>query len=299
MRLRVAVCTNRGAPAVTACLTALADQPLTDAPLLVLSAPSQSDHQAHRGQVAAVLPRAEVVVEPRAGLSVARNRALSLCGDDDVLAFLDDDAIPGPGWAAALTGAWVAAERAVACVGGPIRPRFLAPRPRWLADELLPNLTVLDYGPLPVEVDPRTHPLYGANVSFRCGPLRRVGGFDPALGHRGRRERFGEEDAAERALADAGYRARYEPGAWVEHLIAPERLRRSAVLRRRFHYGRRLGRDGARDPGLALRQAARSSAGVLAAAGGRRPDAAMARGARVAENAGVLAGLLAGRTQRQ
>jgi len=125
--------------------------------------------------------------EPRPGLSLARNRALEACDEDDVLAFVDDDAIVFPGWLGALEAAWRDAGARTGCLGGPILPRFPAGRPDWLSDALLPALTVLDLGPAPLVLDPSTTTVYGANVSFRVGPLRAVGGFDPAFGHAGKR----------------------------------------------------------------------------------------------------------------
>jgi len=85
---------------------------LSEPKLQVLSAP-------------VVLP-ASVLVEPRHGLSRARNRALDWCDEDDVLAFVDDDAVVGAGWYSALQRRWDEASGDVACIGGPIRPRWRA-----------------------------------------------------------------------------------------------------------------------------------------------------------------------------
>ena len=233
-------------------------------------------------------PGITVLHEPRPGLSRARNRVLLECADDDVLAFVDDDTLVGEGWLAALQAAWGQAPPRVACIGGPIRPRFEGPRPSWLSDRLLPVLTTLDYGPDARDLDPFVTTVYGANISFRAGPLRDVGGFDPWLGHGGRATGFGEEDEAERALARAGFVVRYEPGPWVEHVIPARRTRPVAFLRRRLEYGAGLGARGGRAPVRAARQLASSAAGAPLAA--LRGDAAltMERATRVAENAGVL-----------
>jgi GT2 family glycosyltransferase len=210
------------------------------------------------------------------------------CEDSDVIAFVDDDAIVGDGWLEAMQGAWERAEERVACIGGPIRPRFTAGRPAWLSDRLLPVLTTLDYGPDARDLDPFETTVYGANVAFRAGPLRDVGGFDPGLGHGGRATGFGEEDEAERALYRAGYVVRYEPGPWIWHVIPAERTARAAFLRRRLDYGVGLGARGGRGPGRAVRQLASSAAGVPVAAARGDATLAMERATRVAENAGVL-----------
>src|SRR5262249_59192676 len=130
-----------------------------------------------------------------------------------------------------------------------------------------PALTLLDLGPEPRDLDPSMPTVYGANISFRVGALRRVGGFDPAFGHSGGRVFFSEEDEAQRALAGLGFGVRYVPDAAVEHVIPPERLTRASFLRRRFAYRRALGVRGGRSRSLAARHALTSGAGTPAAVG--------------------------------
>lgn len=283
--VRVAVCTNRDPAAVAPSLAALAAQVPADALVLVTSGLAPP----------AVLPHArafsgELLEEPLAGLSRARNRALEWCGADDLIAFVDDDAVVADGWWAALSAAWEQAAPDVACIGGPIRPRYVVEPPRWLSPPLLPALTVLDLGSRARDLDPDDTTVYGANISFRVAPLRGVGGFDPSFGHSGSRVWFAEEDEAQRALARAGHRIRYVPDAAVWHVIGPERLTRRSFVRRRFAYGATLGVRRARGRAVALRQAITSGLGSVMALVGRRDALAMERLVRVAENVGVLAG---------
>jgi glucosyl-dolichyl phosphate glucuronosyltransferase len=293
--VHVAVCTNRSPADVAACLETLAFQAGGLGAMLVCSGLTESQTEEHARAARRAVPGIVVLREPRPGLSHARNRALAACEDDDVLAFVDDDALIGPGWLSRLTAAWDAAGEKVACIGGPVRPRFVTARPRWLDDAMLPVLSMVDYGPEPLDLDPVVRTVYGANMSFRCGPLRRVGGFDPAFGHRGGRIWFSEEDEAQRALARAGWTVRYAPDAWVWHVVPPERLNRVAFLRRRFSYGATLGVRGARSPALAARQGASSAAGAPVAAVRGDERLFMERALRAAENAGVLAAPLIAR----
>jgi glycosyltransferase involved in cell wall biosynthesis len=283
--LKVAVCTNRSAGAVAEALSALSAQVPDGRLVLVASGLDAASVEEHRAAFAGT-----VLAEPREGLSRARNRALNGCDDRDAIAFVDDDAVAGPGWFEALERAWADAPEEVACIGGPIRPRFGGAPPHWISDPILPALTLLDLGPERRELDPSVTTVYGANISFRAGPLRAAGGFDPALGHSGGRVFFSEEDEAQRALARLGYRVLYEPAAAVEHVIPPERLTRGSFIRRRFAYGATLGGRRARGLGLAARQAASSGAGALAAAATGRDALFMERAVRAAENAGVLYG---------
>ena len=175
------MCTNRRPEQIAPCLDALARQAGGVGALVVCSALDSGLAEAHARAARALLPGVEVVREPRAGLSHARNRALAACADTDVLAFVDDDALAGPAWLARLAAAWSEAPAAVACIGGPVRPRFTGARPEWLTDSMLPALSMLDYGAEPQDLDPRVRTIYGANASFRCGPLRQVGGLRPRL----------------------------------------------------------------------------------------------------------------------
>lgn len=279
-RLRIAVCTNRSPAEAAESLAALREQaPADDVAVVTSGLPAEA--ASGFGDT--------VLVEPRAGLSRARNRALDWCSQDDVIAFVDDDAVVETGWFAGLLRAWEAAAETVACIGGPIRPRWPADGPpAWISEAILPVLTLLDLGPGPRDLDPFVTTVYGANVSFRVSALRQIGGFDPAFGHSGTRIFFSEEDEAQRALARLGYVIRYVPDAAVEHVIPRSRLTRASFVRRRFAYGTTMGVRRARPLTLAARQALSSGAGAVAAIG--RQKLFMERAVRAAENLGVLYG---------
>lgn len=277
--VRVAVCTNRPPEAVAEALEALSAQ---CRPVVVVSGTPLHAPGAYGDAVLA---------EPRPGLSRARNRALAWAAGEgaEVIAFVDDDAVVEPGWFDALRRRWEEAPPEVACIGGPIRPRYSVEPPPWFSDGIAHTLTLLDRGPEVRDLDSRLEAVYGANISFRVEPLRRIGGFDPALGHAGRRIFFAEEDEAQRALARLGYRTRYVPDAGVEHVIPVERLTRASFLRRRFAFGQALGMRDGRTLAPAARQAASSAAGAVEAQLRGRGALAMERAVRAAENAGVVA----------
>jgi succinoglycan biosynthesis protein ExoM len=283
--VRVAVCTNRHPGAVREALAALEQQVPREALALVTSGLSAAGQAAHSEAFGGL-----VLGEPRPGLSRARNRALAWAAEAgaDALAFVDDDAVVEPGWWEALGRRWAEAPEEVACIGGPIRPRYSVSPPAWFSDGIAHTLTLLDRGSEVRDLDPDLEAVYGANISFRVEPLRLVGGFDPALGHAGARVFFAEEDEAQRALVRLGYRVRYVPDAAVLHVIPAERLTRGSFIRRRFAFGVTLGMRGGRSRGLAAQQALVSAAGALAAGATGRQALAMERAVRAAENAGVL-----------
>ncbi len=284
--LAVAVCTNRDDRAVAASLAAVSAQ--THHVALVTSGLSSALVERHRRAFGTVLE------SPDPGLSRARNRALAWASElgAGVIAFVDDDAIVEPGWYEALRRHWGEAPPRVACIGGPIRPSYAVAQPVWLSDGIAHALTLLDRGSRTRDLDPAHEAVYGANISFRLGALREVGGFDPSLGHSGERVFFGEEDAVERELHRRGYTIRYVPDAAVRHVIGPERLTRRSFLRRRYAFGVALGFRRGRSAGRAAGAGLRSAAGALTATLRGDQARAMERAVRAAENAGVLRGLL-------
>lgn len=176
--------------------------------------------------------RIDYRLEPRPGLSNARNVGTSLARAD-IVAFVDDDAIAAPDWARQIVAAFKTDREDIAIVGGRILPRWVQPKPRWLPESLLGYLSVIDWGgdlrPLK-----SNEWLAGCNIAFDKKALVEAGGFSAALGRVGSVYTLlsnEETDAMERIKA-SGKTALYSPDALVEHVIDPERLTRQWFRRR-------------------------------------------------------------------
>ena len=181
-------------------------------------------------------PNLKYVFENQLGLSVARNTALREC-KAPVIAYLDDDAVASPGWIDEIQRVFQSLGPTLGCVGGPIDPIWEQPRPEWLPDELLAYLTILDRGDVARALNPLWEPVYGANMSFSCDALRRVGGFEPRLGRCGNRLLSGEDILAQRRLTCLGYSTHYVPSAAIRHHVAAARLHLSWFAERAFWQG--------------------------------------------------------------
>jgi GT2 family glycosyltransferase len=233
-----------------------------------------------------------------AGAAAARNRAVESVADDAVVAFIDDDAIPAPDWLARLAARWREASPDVACIGGAILPRWLEPPPRWMSPRLDVVFSLLNRGEGVKELVPGVEDAWSANASFRAGPLRQVGGFDPALGPRGDLPGFAEDTEVQVRLAAAGYRGLYAGDVRVEHLIGAERMRLREVFRRRFYAGASMRMTGQWSFPDGFARLLAGSGETAAAFVARRHRAPVAGIARTGAGAGVLAAPLVRRRNR-
>lgn len=236
--LSIAVCTHDRADRLVRALHSLFAQTLPAGRLEILVVDNAST-DATRARVDALRARGaplRCLHEPVLGLTHARNRALH-AARAPYLAFLDDDEVADPGWAAQLLAAIDSISPAPACVGGPIAPLWEAPRPDWLGDALLGYYSMLDLGPELRRLDPMRTPLYGGNFCFARAPLIALGGFDASLGRRGAHLLSNEDVWAQRRLARAGGTIWYAPGARVRHEMPAARMTPDWVAERAWWQG--------------------------------------------------------------
>jgi len=162
-------------------------------------------------------------VEPRVGVSHARNLAARLAGGE-LLLWTDDDVLVADGWADALAA--VFADPRVAGAGGRILPRWPAPPPAWMDGPHAVTLTLPDFGPEPRVLGGDALPV-GANMAIRAAVARR---FEQPfrqdlglLGPTGKR-RMGFEEVALFSRFEPGELIAYAPDAVVHHCIESTRV---------------------------------------------------------------------------
>lgn len=183
-------------------------------------------------------PALRIVREPLLGLSAARNRGLAEARGE-VAVFLDDDAVPQPGWLNALLAPFAAPR--VACAGGRIVIRFPGAQPPWFRSELSAALSGFDLGNEPRQIRygrPGDVYPYGANIAFRVVAARSIGGFCSLVGLHGRHLLAHEETDLCYRLEEAGWEVCYTPQAVVDHLVSHERVTPEWLLRRHAAGGR-------------------------------------------------------------
>ena len=240
--LTVVVCTWNRAVILDGALDALVHQ--HDAPpheILVVDNGSRDHTGAVVQRWASRHPQIVYILEPRPGLSCARNAALRRARAP-LLAFTDDDVRVAPDWMARIRDAFERWPDA-ACVGGPVLPDWPAPVPAWLTPRHWAPLGVQDYGAEPVRAD-ASNPicLIGANVAFRRTALQRVGDFNVHLQRVGLGAGSTEDHEMHLRLWRAGLHGMYDPSLRVRAIVLPERLEKAHHRAWHFGHGRHVAR---------------------------------------------------------
>jgi O-antigen biosynthesis protein len=218
--ISVVICTYNRLDRLQACLQHLRRQQYPAFEVIVVDNCPKTD--AVREHVAALSdPRYHYVVEPRIGLSRARNRGVSVAAGD-VVAFLDDDEEPDVFWLAALARGFARGSD-VGCVTGLILPACLDTAAQVLFEELGGHSKDRGFKPAVFSRDGPQSPLYprppfgaGGNMAFRRETLLRIGRFDTALGA-GTPARGAEDTLALTLVMLTGHKIAYEPAAFVRH----------------------------------------------------------------------------------
>ena len=220
-RISVVICTRDRADRLEACLAGVSRQDYPSYDVIVVDNAPRTD--VVRNLVADGPGRREwrYVLEPRPGLSWARNAGCALA-DGDIVAFLDDDETPDEYWLAEIARGFAAAAD-IGCVTGSILPARLDTQAQDWFERLGGHNKGRGFEPAVFARDGDQSPLYplppfgtGGNMAFRRLVLHGLGGFDVALGG-GTPSRAGEDTLAITQVLLSGYRVAYQPSAVVWH----------------------------------------------------------------------------------
>lgn len=239
LRVTIAICTFRRPALLERTLAGIASQVFADGrrPRLdVVVVDNEGDPRVpdlvEAFAAASNLP-SRCVVEPRRGISQARNAALDLIGEDsDFVAFIDDDEVPSPCWLQALLETQARTGAAVVC--GPVAPAFAGAPPRWIEEggffrqpRRPVGVRVEAEEGAPVE-EASTNNALVRMTEVRQGRVR----FDHGFGLSG-----GEDVLFFRALAARGAVIAWSPKAAVSEHVPVERARFAYLAREYFRCG--------------------------------------------------------------
>lgn len=195
--ISVAVCSYNGSRTIRECLEGLKRVEYPNFEVIVIDDGSTDATAAIAGEY-----NCQIITTENAGLSSARNVALRVA-KGEIIAYLDDDAIPGRHWLYHLAARF--RETNHAAVGGP----NIAPPQTNIVADCVDNAPG---GPIHVLItDEIAEHLPGCNLAVRKSCLEAVGGFDPKF-----RVAGDDVDLCWR-LQERGWTLGFSPGATVLH----------------------------------------------------------------------------------
>lgn len=214
-RVSVLICTYNGARTLGETCAAVARLDYPDVEVILVNDGSTDD-----SPEIAERHGFRVISTDNRGLSSARNTALA-AATGDIVAFIDDDAMPDPQWLTYLVDTFARTD--FVAVGGPNLP---VPGDGVVADAV----AAAPGNPIHVLVgDREAEHIPGCNSAFRTEVLGEIGGFDPQF-----RTAGDDVDVCWRLL-DRGWRIGYSPAAVVWH---HRRRTVGGYLRQQRGYGR-------------------------------------------------------------
>jgi O-antigen biosynthesis protein len=217
--ISVVVCTRDRPDQIKKCLDRLAGQQYPRYEVVVVDNAPTSD--ALRGVVEGQGPEFRYHVEPRPGLSWARNTGIA-AARSEIIAFLDDDDEPDEHWLASIACGFAISDR-IGCVTGIVVPARLDNAVEGLFEQIHGHTKGRGFVKDTFSKSGPQSPLFplppfgaGANMAFLRTVLDRIGGFDVALGA-GTPAPAGEDTLALTLTLLSGYEIAYEPAALMWH----------------------------------------------------------------------------------
>ncbi|MBO7477761.1 MAG: glycosyltransferase family 2 protein [Salinivirgaceae bacterium] len=160
-------------------------------------------------------------VETSQGLSFARNRGIAE-SKGEWLVFIDDDAMPQPGYLSNLK-ANIAQNSDAGAFGGQIIPEFESGvAPDWLCRWTYSWVSAIDMGNSVKLFEGGKFPI-GANMGISRAAIEKCGTFNTELGRNKKNLMGGEEKDIFLRLKTAGIPIYYFPNVSVNHIIPPHR----------------------------------------------------------------------------
>ena len=219
----VVVCTRNRPMELAACLARLRalDEPDVEF-LIVDNAPADDSSRFAFDTEVGLDPRFRYVREMRPGLSCARNRGLAEASGT-IVAYTDDDVRVDASWLRSLSLAFrwspgVVCVTGLVCAASLTTPaeHYFDGKVRW-AERCEPKIFDLSTPDMDA-LYPYAAGLFGtgASMAFRTAILRRLGGFDEALGA-GTKTGGGEDLDIFVTVIRAGYQLAYQPSALAWH----------------------------------------------------------------------------------
>jgi hypothetical protein len=226
VRITAAICPDRAGDMTARAVTSLVQQslPKHHYEILLIGDADVARPCGVTQERSAAVTNLRCITSPPTESSDVRNLALQL-SQAPLVAFLDACAEAEPGWLASYCRTFEQFGEAAQVVGGRVAPLWGVPRPDWLGDDLLADLSLVDLGDEArfLHLGER---ISGVNFAFRRASLAALGGFPtgaesvPGSGAVGCGN---QQRLIDRIVASSG-RAIYDPLAAVKYRVSADRL---------------------------------------------------------------------------
>jgi glycosyltransferase involved in cell wall biosynthesis len=164
-------------------------------------------------------------LEPKVGLSHARNRAIKE-SHSEYIAYIDDDGIAYPDWIYQIIK-FTHKYPHIYAFGGPSYRYAEIPIPKWVPSDY----GTVDLGEKEKEV---AIGIIGCNMMFKKSLLEKLGGFNPNLGMNRKTMRYGEEDEIFTKMIKLNLPIMYGPHIKIKHLLQNYKLNMFWRLKSKF-----------------------------------------------------------------
>jgi succinoglycan biosynthesis protein ExoM len=228
IRVAVCICTFRRQKLLRELLCGMAQLTFRKVPvprleIIVVDTPDDSGSAQEICETACLPWPIKYVVEPRRGLTYARNRAIAEAGSVNFLAFIDDDEVPSAQWLDEHL--WAQAEFAADVVSGPALPKYASEVANWVKGGGFFDRQVRATG-TPRRACPTNNVLVGTHV------FKRVPKFDDTFALSG-----AEDIDFFLRVSKAGHRIVWSQEAVVFESVSATRGTVGWIIRREYQTG--------------------------------------------------------------
>jgi glycosyltransferase involved in cell wall biosynthesis len=206
----IVICTYNRSDLLDRCLDYLQYQTSQDFEVIVVNGPSTDNTEE---VVAKYRDRIKYATNPARNLSISRNIGIEL-SDGDLVAFIDDDAIPFDDWIATLLREFNRRPLTHAAIGG---PAYFAGTLKFQAQDIAINrlaIAQVNVDSALIGTDGWERSMLGTNTCFRADIVREQGGFDEQFDY------FLDESELSFRLQNNGYIVGYSPVLYLRHEFA-------------------------------------------------------------------------------
>jgi glycosyltransferase involved in cell wall biosynthesis len=237
--ISVIICTYNNAELLIECCQSLANQTLDKKlyEVIIVDNNSVDNTQKIAELFCEKEPNFSVVKEINQGLSHARNRGWREA-EGDYVAYIDDDAKASHEWLKVACETINSITPVPSCLGGPIYPFYLTPKPVWFKDEY----EVRSWGPHPRWLSDGES-FSGSNMIWKKEVFLTLGGFPPDRGIKGDQLSVGEETYLFKKIWSAQKNAYfyYTTNLVIYHLVPRFKMTLSYPIKRAFIWGNETG----------------------------------------------------------